>query len=82
MKMILGLIQVTSGEVEVFSKNIKGRKKRVYPRIGAIIETPGFYLNLTGIENLGIFATMSSEEFNKQYKNVQVSEIFMLCDYC
>ncbi len=58
MKMILGLTTITSGEVDVFGKNIKGREKRVYPRIGAIIETPGFYPNLTGTENLEIFAKL------------------------
>ena len=52
MKMILGLTSITSGEVDVFGKNIKGQEKRVYPRIGAIIETPGFYPNLTGTEYL------------------------------
>lgn len=58
MKTILGLTPITSGEVDVFGKNIKGREKRVYPRIGAIIETPGFYPNLTGTENLEIFAKL------------------------
>lgn len=58
MKMILGLTPITSGEVDVFGRNIKGQEKRVYPRIGAIIETPGFYPNLTGTENLEIFATL------------------------
>ncbi len=58
MKMILGLTPITSGEVDVFGKNIKGREKRIYPRIGAIIETPGFYPNLTGTENLEIFAKL------------------------
>lgn len=58
MKMILGLTSITSGEVEVFGQNIKGREKRIYPRIGAIIETPGFYPNLTGAENLEIFAKL------------------------
>lgn len=42
MKMILGLTSITSGEVNVFGRNIKGREKRIYPRIGAMIETPGF----------------------------------------
>mgnify|MGYP005759936529 CR=1 FL=1 len=58
MKMILGLTPVTSGKVEVFGRNIKGHEKRIYPRIGAIIETPGFYPNLTGTENLEIFARL------------------------
>lgn len=58
MKMILGLTSITSGEVEMFGRNIKGHEKRIYPRIGAIIETPGFYPNLTGTENLEIFARL------------------------
>jgi len=58
MKMILGLTSITYGEVDVFGENIKGREKQVYPRIGAIIETPGFYPNLTGTENLKIFARL------------------------
>lgn len=58
MKMILGLTPITSGEVDVFGQSIKGREKRVYPRIGAIIEKPGFYPNLTGTENLEIFAKL------------------------
>ena len=56
MKMILGLASITSGEVEVFGR--KGIHPRNYPRIGAIIETPGFYPNLTGTENLEIFAKL------------------------
>ena len=58
MKMILGLTAITSGEVDVFGKKIKGNERRIYPRIGAIIETPGFYPNLTGTENLEIFAKL------------------------
>lgn len=58
MKMILGLTKISSGRIDVFGQNIKGHEKRVYPRIGAIIETPGFYPNLTGTENLEIFARL------------------------
>ena len=46
--MILGLTDISNGEVSVFNQNIKGNEKKIYPRISAIIETPGFYPNLTG----------------------------------
>ncbi|MDO4286309.1 MAG: ABC transporter ATP-binding protein [Eubacteriales bacterium] len=69
MKMILGLTSITSGEVDVFGQNIKGREKRVYPRIGAIIETPGFYPNLTGTENLEIFAKLRGTASPDAVKN-------------
>ncbi len=69
MKMILGLTSITSGEADVFGKNIKGQEKRVYPRIGAIIETPGFYPNLTGTENLEIFAKLRGTVAPNAVKN-------------
>ena len=69
MKMILGLTSITSGEADVFGKNIKGQEKRVYPRIGAIIETPGFYPNLTGTENLEIFARLRGTAAPNAVKN-------------
>ena len=58
MKTVLGLTTITSGEIEVFGQNIMKHEKELYPRIGAIIETPGFYPNLTGTENLEIFAKL------------------------
>ncbi|MVB12284.1 Daunorubicin/doxorubicin resistance ATP-binding protein DrrA [Caprobacter fermentans] len=58
MKMLLGLTQPTSGEVRVFGKNIRGNEKKILPRIGNLIESPGFYPNLTGTENLKIFARL------------------------
>lgn len=58
MKTVLGLTSITSGEIEVFGQNIVKHEKELYPRIGAIIETPGFYPNLTGTENLEIFAKL------------------------
>ena len=69
MKMILGLTSITSGDVYVFGKNMKGQEKRVYPRIGAIIETPGFYTNLTGTENLEIFAKLRGTAAPNAVKN-------------
>jgi len=58
MKMILGLTKITSGEVDVFGENMIGKEEEIYPKIGAIIESPGFYPNLTGTENLEIFARL------------------------
>lgn len=69
MKMILGLTSITSGEVQVFGKNIRGQEKRIYSRIGAIIETPGFYPNLTGTENLEIFAKLRGTSRPDAVKN-------------
>lgn len=58
MKMILGLVSITSGEINVFGQKLKDNEQQICPRIGTIIETPGFYPNLTGTENLRIFAKL------------------------
>lgn len=58
MKMILGLTSVSEGRISVFSQPLKGNARKIYPRIGSIIETPGFYSNLTGTENLQVFARL------------------------
>ncbi len=58
MKMLLGLTDPTEGEVLLWGKPLRGNQKKVLPRIGSMIESPGFYPNLTGTENLEIFATL------------------------
>lgn len=58
MKMLLGLTRPTSGSVEIFGKNMMTEEKKILPRIGSLIESPGFYPNLTGTENLRIFAEL------------------------
>lgn len=69
MKMILGLTSITSGEAYVFGQTVKGHEKRIYPRIGAMIESPGFYPNLTGTENLEIFAALRGTPCPNAVKN-------------
>ena len=58
MKMLLGLTKPTNGDVLLWGKSLHGNEKKVLPRIGSMIESPGFYPNLTGTENLSIFATL------------------------
>lgn len=58
MRMLLGLTVPTSGRVELFGKPLGGNEKKTLPRIGSLIESPGFYPNLTGTENLTVFAQL------------------------
>ena len=58
MRMLLGLTAPTSGEVSIFGKPFVGNEKKLLPRIGCQIESPGFYPNLTATENLKIFAEL------------------------
>lgn len=58
MKMLLGLTKPTIGEVLLWGEPLHGNENKVLPRIGSMIESPGFYPNLTGTENLSIFAIL------------------------
>lgn len=58
MKMLLGLTKPTSGEIRLWGKPLQGNEKKLLPRIGSLIEAPGFYPNLTAAENLRIFAVL------------------------
>ncbi|MES3706495.1 ABC transporter ATP-binding protein [Staphylococcus ureilyticus] len=56
IRMLLGLIRPTYGQIEIFGENLFKNQKRILRRIGSIVEAPGFYENLTAKENLLINA--------------------------
>ncbi len=58
MKMLLGLSSISKGSIHMFGKPLDGNKKEFLGRIGVMIETPGFYPNLTAAENLEILADL------------------------
>lgn len=58
MKMLLNLITPTEGTALIFGQDIHKEYRSILPRVGSLIEDPGFYPNLTATENLSIFAEM------------------------
>lgn len=52
MKMIMNLVQPSSGSVEIFGQEIETDSIEFLKRVGAIIEQPIFYEKLTAKENL------------------------------
>lgn len=58
MSMLLKLTTPTGGEIKLLGKDYNQNTKETYGCIGSIIETPGFYENLTGGENLKILARL------------------------
>ncbi len=69
MRMLLGLTAPTSGMIRIFGKNIRENGKEILPRTGSMIESPGFYPNLTGTENLRIFASLRGLKDPARIKN-------------
>ena len=61
MKMMLQLVYPTGGAIRLFGTDYKEHTHSLYGKIGSIIETPGFYSNLTGYENLKIIAKLRGQ---------------------
>ena len=58
LRMVTGLLQPTEGEIYLFGEKMTTPTKAVFGRIGALIESPAFYENLTARENLKIIADL------------------------
>lgn len=54
MKMLLGLTAPTDGEFQIDNLTFPNDRVQILKKIGSFIESPSFYPNLTGKENLDI----------------------------
>ena len=66
--MLLNLTYPSEGDIFLFGKNINNHSNEIYSNIGSIIETPGFYENLTAFENLKIISKIRGD-FNSNNIN-------------
>jgi ABC-type multidrug transport system ATPase subunit len=54
VRMLLGLVYATSGQIEVMGQRIPRNVREVLPQIGALIEEPAAYPHLSGRTNLAL----------------------------
>ena len=59
LRMVLGLIKPNKGEILISNKSIEGNGRKFLNNIGALIEKPDFYKNLSALDNLKILFKMS-----------------------
>ena len=62
IKLILGLQSIDSGHVSINGYDIKKNFEKAISQVGAIVESPDLYMNLTGYQNLKLIANY--------YKNI------------
>ena len=59
LKMILGLVRPTAGNIKVLGKKMDGANRlSILRQVGSLIESPSYYGHLTGEENLRIVQTL------------------------
>lgn len=67
MKMLLGLVKPTAGEIQMFGQEVSEKNRiSILKNTGSLIEAPSYYGHLNGRENLEIVQTL---------KNVSKEEI-------
>jgi ABC-type multidrug transport system ATPase subunit len=66
IRMLLTLVQPTTGEIRIFGMDLKKNRREILRRTGAIIERPDLYKYLTALENVRIFAKLSGTKITEK----------------
>lgn len=73
MKMLLGLVKPTAGEIRMFGSGAGGRNRlEILKHTGSLIEAPSYYGHLSGRENLEIVQTL------KQVPREEIDEVLRI----
>ena len=71
LRMIMGLIKPTSGDIKLFDSSLAQNRNAIMRKIGCIIEKPDFYTYLTAHENLRLFFFSYQLDYSEQqYKDL------------
>ena len=70
IRMMVGLLSMTKGDVVIQGHSIKSEYTKAISEVGAIVENPEMYPFMTGLQNLKHFARMSEGVTNERIKEV------------
>ncbi len=70
IRMLLGLVYPTSGQISILGKNMPSQRKQILPLLGALIEGPSYYPFLSGWDNLARLYSMGAND--KKQKAAQI----------
>jgi ABC-2 type transport system ATP-binding protein len=68
IRMLLGLVYATSGEISVLDRPVPARLREVLPRVGALVEGPAAYGHLSGRANLALLDAAGPRTDKKRRK--------------
>lgn len=55
IRMLLGLIKATEGNITIFGKDLNKNRLSILSDVGALVENPSYYAHLNAIENLEVY---------------------------
>ncbi len=77
IRMLLDLVKPTRGNAYLFNKDIRYHRKEILRKVGAMVESPSYYENLTAYENLEIIRRilkLEKKEIDKALEIVNLSK--------
>ncbi|MBW7978843.1 ABC transporter ATP-binding protein [Bacillus velezensis] len=78
IRMLLGLIKPTKGNIEIFGQNLNKNRLQILQRIGSLVESPTYYGNLTAYENLEAVRRLRGlpeQRVNEVLETVRLSKV-------
>lgn len=75
IRMLLGLITPTEGDIEFFGMSLRTHRAEILRQVGAVIERPDLYTYLSAYENLSIFARMGQSRLPKKALMAQLEMV-------
>lgn len=70
IKMITGLVHITSGDVRINGFSIKTSFTKAIKNVGAVVEMPQLYSYMSGMKNLKLFANFYGRSASKRIKEI------------
>ncbi|MFC0523028.1 ATP-binding cassette domain-containing protein [Pontibacillus salicampi] len=55
IRMLLGLIKPTKGDITIFSKSLTKYRLDILKKVGSLVENPSYYGHLNALENLEVY---------------------------
>ncbi|HEK9103566.1 ABC transporter ATP-binding protein [Bacillus pfraonensis] len=72
IRMLLGLIKPTQGNVEIFQQDLAKERLSILSKIGALVENPSYYAHLNAIENLEVYRILRNAPKEKIEEVLQI----------
>lgn len=75
MKCMVSLIFPEEGEIIIDGFSLSEERNKAICKIAALIESPGLYPNLSGIDNLSLFATLKNVNKNRVKEIIEIIQL-------
>ena len=70
LRMVLGLIYATSGEIEVLGRRMPQERREAMRNVGGFVETPAFYHNMSARRNLRLLSRLNGMHDERRIEEV------------